>query len=46
MMRPLATAYADEVYQVNARLYEAVALLRKGLRSEAIQWREHETKRN
>ncbi len=37
VMRPLATAYADEVYQVNARLYEAVALLRKGLRSEAIQ---------
>lgn len=37
VMGPLAAAYADEVYRVNARLYEAVALLRKGLRSEAIQ---------
>ncbi|TWT66369.1 hypothetical protein [Allorhodopirellula solitaria] len=36
-MRPLATAYADEVTRVNTRLAEAVALLHKGLRSEGIQ---------
>lgn len=36
-MRPLATAYASEVGRVNERLSSAVALLHKGLRSEAIQ---------
>lgn len=36
-MRPLATAYRDQVQQVNQRLDDAVMLLRKGLRSEAIQ---------
>ncbi len=36
-MLPLASAYADEVDRVNQRLSEAVDLLRKGLRSEAIQ---------
>ena len=36
-MRPLAVTYGDEVDQVNQRLDEAVDLLRKGLRSEAIQ---------
>ncbi len=37
LMRPLADAYAVEVARVNDRLSAAVALLRKGLRSEAIQ---------
>lgn len=37
VMRPLATSYADEVSRVNSRLSAAVALLHKGLRSEAIQ---------
>lgn len=37
LMRPLAEAYAAEVSRVNDRLSAAVALLRKGLRSEAIQ---------
>lgn len=37
IMSPLAAAYSDEVLLVNQRLGEAVALLRKGLRSEAIQ---------
>lgn len=36
-MRPLADAYREQVQQVNQRLDEAVMLLRKGLRSEAIQ---------
>lgn len=36
-MRPLATVYAAEVERVNERLSSAVALLHKGLRSEAIQ---------
>jgi|GEM_PF-3947333 len=36
-MRPLAMAYASEVGRVNERLSSAVALLHKGLRSEAIQ---------
>ncbi|OYP34392.1 hypothetical protein [Rhodopirellula sp. MGV] len=36
-MRPLAEAYKVEVQAVNQRLDEAVMLLRKGLRSEAIQ---------
>ncbi|MCC9601618.1 hypothetical protein LOC67_13755 [Stieleria sp. JC731] len=36
-MRPLADAYKVEVQSVNKRLDEAVMLLRKGLRSEAIQ---------
>lgn len=37
VMAPLASAYAEEVNRVNERLGEAVGLLRKGLRSEAIQ---------
>ena len=37
VMLPLAGSYADAVTRVNERLYEAVALLQKGLRSEAIQ---------
>jgi hypothetical protein len=36
-MRPLAESYRKEVQAVNQRLDEAVMLLRKGLRSEAIQ---------
>ena len=36
-MRPLAAAYGAEVERVNDRLSGAVALLHKGLRSEAIQ---------
>ena len=36
-VEPLATAYAAEVGQVNDRLAACVNLLRKGLRSEAIQ---------
>ena len=36
-MKPLAATYADEVSRVNDRLDEAVDLIRKGLRSEAIQ---------
>ena len=36
-MTPLAAEYAIEVERVNERLAEAVKLLRKGLRSEAIQ---------
>ena len=36
-MRPLADAYRTEVQDVNQRLDESVMLLRKGLRSEAIQ---------
>src|SRR6056297_1645622 len=36
-MRPLADAYREQVQQVNQRLDDAVMLLRKGLRSEAIQ---------
>jgi hypothetical protein len=36
-LRPLAEEYAREVDQVNARLSECSLLLRKGLRSEAIQ---------
>ncbi len=36
-MRPLAEAYAAEVVRINERLNEAVGLLNKGLRSEAIQ---------
>ena len=36
-LQPMADVYAQEVEQVNARLSECVQLLRKGLRSEAIQ---------
>lgn len=36
-LRPLAIAYNTEVVRVNERLAKAVALLHKGLRSEAIQ---------
>ncbi|HBV63523.1 MAG TPA: hypothetical protein DEF45_10925, partial [Rhodopirellula sp.] len=36
-MQPLAERFDDEVRAVNERLNEAVALLRKNLRSEAIQ---------
>ena len=36
-MAPLASRYDEEVRGVNERLDEAVALLRKNLRSEAIQ---------
>ena len=36
-MQTLASAYRDEVKRVNQRLDESVMLLRKGLRSEAIQ---------
>jgi hypothetical protein len=36
-MRSLADAYSAEVARVNERLSKSVALLRKGLRSEAIQ---------
>ncbi|KAA5539882.1 hypothetical protein FYK55_22805 [Roseiconus nitratireducens] len=36
-MRPLAESYRSEVQAVNQRLDDAVMLLRKGLRSEAIQ---------
>lgn len=36
-MAPLASRYDEEVRAVNERLDEAVALLRKNLRSEAIQ---------
>ncbi|MEM6472022.1 MAG: hypothetical protein AAF802_20850 [Planctomycetota bacterium] len=36
-MRPLAEAYRKEVQAVNQRLDDAIMLLRKGLRSEAIQ---------
>jgi len=36
-MRPLAEAYRGQVQAVNQRLDDAVMLLRKGLRSEAIQ---------
>ena len=36
-MRPLADSYRTEVQAVNQRLDDAVMLLRKGLRSEAIQ---------
>ncbi len=36
-LRPLAATYAVEVTRVNGRLSAAVALLHKGLRSEAIQ---------
>lgn len=36
-MRPLAEAYRTKVQEVNQRLDDAVMLLRKGLRSEAIQ---------
>lgn len=36
-MRALADAYSAEVSRVNERLSKAVALLHKGLRSEAIQ---------
>lgn len=36
-LRPLAIAYNAEVVRVNERLAKAVALLHKGLRSEAIQ---------
>ncbi|MDM4016676.1 hypothetical protein [Roseiconus lacunae] len=36
-MRPLADSFKVEVQAVNQRLDEAVMLLRKGLRSEAIQ---------
>ncbi|WP_164104223.1 coiled-coil domain-containing protein [Candidatus Laterigemmans baculatus] len=36
-MRPLAAAYSEEVTRVNERLRDAAQLLRKGLRSEAIQ---------
>lgn len=36
-MRPLALKYSEEVQRVNDRLDQAVDLLRKGLRSEAIQ---------
>lgn len=36
-MSPLAQAYSAEVSQVNDRLTACIALLRKGLRSEAIQ---------
>ena len=36
-MRPLADAYRTQVQQVNQRLDDSVMLLRKGLRSEAIQ---------
>ncbi|MDZ4847692.1 MAG: hypothetical protein SGI77_00215 [Pirellulaceae bacterium] len=36
-LRPLADVYSQEVDQVNARLSECAQLLRKGLRSEAIQ---------
>ncbi|MEM0925461.1 MAG: hypothetical protein AAGJ83_05440, partial [Planctomycetota bacterium] len=36
-MRPLAEAYRKEVQTVNQRLDDAIMLLRKGLRSEAIQ---------
>ena len=37
VMTPLTAEYAIEVERVNDRLAEAVKLLRKGLRSEAIQ---------
>ncbi|MGB7328996.1 MAG: hypothetical protein WBD31_29215 [Rubripirellula sp.] len=37
VMAPLASAYHDDATRVNERLAEAVGLLRKGLRSEAIQ---------
>ena len=36
-LEPLANAYGQETAQVNARLAECTHLLRKGLRSEAIQ---------
>ncbi|MCO8122986.1 hypothetical protein NHH03_14655 [Stieleria sp. TO1_6] len=36
-MRPLADAFRSQVQEVNQRLDDAVMLLRKGLRSEAIQ---------
>ena len=36
-MRPLAEDYRSQVVEVNKRLDDAVMLLRKGLRSEAIQ---------
>ncbi|MEO1614374.1 MAG: hypothetical protein AAFV88_00905 [Planctomycetota bacterium] len=36
-MKPLAEAYRKEVQTVNQRLDDAIMLLRKGLRSEAIQ---------
>ena len=36
-MRPLAEDYRTQVQQVNQRLDDSVMLLRKGLRSEAIQ---------
>ncbi|TWU65938.1 hypothetical protein [Crateriforma conspicua] len=36
-MSPLAASYQQEAERVNVRLQEAVALLRKGLRAEAIQ---------
>ncbi|MCA9138744.1 MAG: hypothetical protein KDB00_18360 [Planctomycetales bacterium] len=36
-MRPLAETYRTKVQEVNQRLDDAVMLLRKGLRSEAIQ---------
>ncbi|MEL6105942.1 MAG: hypothetical protein AAFU85_07895 [Planctomycetota bacterium] len=36
-MRPLADDYRSQVQEVNQRLDESVMLLRKGLRSEAIQ---------
>lgn len=37
VMGPLALGYGEDVERVNDRLSEAVNLLRKGLRSEAIQ---------
>ena len=36
-LEPLAVEYAQAAAEVNQRLSECVALLRKGLRSEAIQ---------